>query len=154
MLQCNPCTVFLHLKQKIGRLKKLLFVIFLTASLFAKAQKVESIYVNLYTDSLKKGTYNYINVDGLLSNGRYAPLDSSTIIFSSSEGKFFGNSLWIEKDFKKEKIDIKVALRNNPSVFKSFTMYIKTKEDNERLKTADEIMNEINTNSKTKKKKN
>ena len=37
---------------------------------FLKAQKVDSIYFHLYTDSLKKGVYNYINVDARLQNGR------------------------------------------------------------------------------------
>ena len=132
-------------------MKKILPFLFSVFTSFASAQKVESIYVNLYTDSLKKGTYNYINVDGLLANGRYIPLDSTTIIFTASEGKFYGNSLWLEKDFKKEKVDIKVSLKNNPAVFKAFTMYLKKREDNERLKTADEIMDELNSNPEKKK---
>jgi len=55
---------------KQNKLKKYLLCLFLLCSLFAKAQKVENIYVNLYTDSLKKGTFNYINIDGKLSNGK------------------------------------------------------------------------------------
>ena len=113
---------------------------FLLCSLFTKAQKVEGIYVNLYTDSLKKGTFNYINIDGKLSNGRYLPLDSTYLIFSSSAGKFNGNSLWIDRDFAAQKVDIKVVLRNDPSLVKEFTMYIKQKPDPE-LKSMDEIMN-------------
>jgi hypothetical protein len=45
-------------------LKLFLFFFLFLFSASAKAQKVESIYVNLYTDSLKKGTYNYINIEG------------------------------------------------------------------------------------------
>lgn len=115
-------------------------------SVFAKAQKVESIYVNLYTDSLKKGTLNYINIDGKLSNGRYLPLDSSHLIFWSSAGKFSGNSLWIDRDFKAEKVDIKVSLRADPAMVKEFTIYVKQLPDPE-LKSMDEIMNK----SKSKK---
>ncbi|MBA3674977.1 MAG: hypothetical protein H0W75_08510, partial [Chitinophagaceae bacterium] len=74
--------------------KKFLPVAFIFISSFAWAQRIDSIFVNLYTDSLKKGTYNYINVDGLLSNGRYVPLDSTQIIFWASVGKFSGNDLW------------------------------------------------------------
>jgi hypothetical protein len=109
-------------------------------SFFAKAQKVETIYVNLYTDSLKKGTYNYINIDGQLNNGRYLPLDSTHIIFWASAGRFSGNSLWIDKDFAAKKVDIKVTLRSNPAMVKEFSMYIKQQPDPE-LKTIDEIMN-------------
>jgi hypothetical protein len=101
---------------------------------------VESIFVNLYTDSLKKGTYNYINIDGKLSNGSYLPLDSTYLIFWSSAGKFSGNSLWIDKDITVQKVDIKVSLRSNPAMVKAFTIYVKQQPDPE-LKTMDEIMN-------------
>ncbi len=123
--------------------KKSLTVAFIFISTFAKAQKIDSIFVNLYTDSLKKGTYNYINVDGQLSNGKYMPLDSTQIIFWASDGKFVGNSLWVDKDFKHEKVFIKVVLRRNPSISKEFTVYIKKKPDDEKLKTAEELLNNI-----------
>ena len=131
--------------------KYLLIVAMLFASL-AKAQKIDSIYINLYTDSLKKGTYNYINVDGLLSNGHYMPLDSTQLIFTSSAGKFYGNSLLIGRDFKDEKVLIKVVLRSKPSLCKEFEMYIKKKPDGE-LKTLDELMNEMKQKPKAKNKK-
>lgn len=105
-----------------------------------KAQKVENIYVNLYTDSLKKGTFNYINIDGKLSNGRFLPLDSNDLIFSSSAGKFDGNNLWIDGDINANKVDIKVTVKNNPALVKEFTIYIKQMPD-PQLKTVDEIMN-------------
>jgi hypothetical protein len=122
------------------QLKKYLLSLFMLCSFFAKAQKVESIYVNLYTDSLKKGTFNYINIDGKLSNGRYLPLDSTHLIFWASAGKFSGNSLWIDRDFTAQKVDVKVSLRDNPAIVKEFTIYIKQQPDPE-LKTMDEIMN-------------
>jgi hypothetical protein len=122
--------------------------IFLTAT---KAQKIDSIYVNLYTDSLKKGTFNYINIDGL-SGEKYLPLDSTYIIFTTSGGSFSGNSLWLDPNFPKDKVTIKAILRSNPSVYKEFDIYIKTKNDNEKLKTADEIMREMGRSKKTSKK--
>jgi len=121
-------------------LKKYLLVLFILSSLFTRAQKVESIYVNLYTDSLKKGTFNYINIDGKLSNGKYLPLDSTHLIFWASAGKFNGNSLWIDQDISADKVDVKVRLRSDPSMVKEFTIYIKKKPD-PALKTLDEIMN-------------
>ena len=129
-------------------IQKLLISLCLLFSIKGNAQKIENIYVNLYTDSLKKGTFNYINIDGKLSNGMYTPLDSTNLIFWSSDGKFHGNSLWLDKDFKKEMVFIKVVMKNNPSLSKEFTLYIKQKPDDERLKTSAEIMNEINTGSK------
>ena len=129
---------------KTKRLKRILPAILLIFSFAANAQKVESIYVNLYTDSLKKGTFNYINIDGRLSNGKYLPLDSTHLIFWSSAWKFNGNSLWIDPNFAEEKVNIKVKLRNNPALFKEFTIYIKKKTDPE-LKTMDELMNKPKT---------
>jgi hypothetical protein len=133
------------------KLNNILLIVFMLLGLNTRAQKVDSIYVNLYTDSLKKGTLNYINVDGLLSNGKYLPLDSTHLIFTASAGKFKGNSLFIDKSFAQEKVNIKVTLRKNPSVYKEFTMYIKLKPDNENLKTVDELFKSVPT--KTKKKK-
>ena len=140
-----------YYSKKINLKKYLLIAAVLFASL-AKAQKIDSIYINLYTDSLKKGTYNYINVDGLLSNGHYMPLDSTQLIFTSSAGKFYGNSLLIGRDFKEEKVLIKVVLRNKPSLCQEFEMYIKKKPDGE-LKTLDELMNEMKQKPKAKNKK-
>lgn len=142
---CNLC-----IKQK--RLKKLLPAILLITAVAAKAQKIDSIYVNLYTDSLKKGTYNYINVDGLLSNGKYLPLDSTHIKFSASAGNFFGNTLFIDKNFTEEKITIKAVLKKNTSIAKEFVVYIKKKTDDENLKTVTELLHKTpSPKSKTKK---
>jgi hypothetical protein len=119
----------------------------------AQAQPIDSIYVNLYTDSLKKSTYNYINVIGLLANGRYRPLDSTHLRFEASAGRFVGNSLWLDKDFAGEKVHIKVTLRNNPAVQKAFDIYIKTKADDQPLKTADEVLAEMQQAQQAGKKR-
>jgi hypothetical protein len=148
LIKCNPGMNF-SISLQIISLKQFLFFSLLTISALAKAQKVESIFVNLYTDSLKKGTYNYINIDGKLVTGRFIPLDSTDIIFTSSDGTFSGNSLWLDPDFKKEKVTIKAVLKSNPALYKEFTMYIKKKPDDEKLKTLDELMNETKGNSKS-----
>ena len=134
-------------------MKQFLLFFSLTISFATNAQKIESIYVNLYTDSLKKGTYNYINIDGKLSDGHYIPLDSSDIIFTASDGKFSGNSLWVDKDFPKEKISIKATLKSDHSLNKEFTMYIKKKPNDEKLKTMDELMREMDDKKVSKKRK-
>jgi len=131
-------------------LKQILLLLFTLTTFFAKAQKIDGIYVNLYTDSLKKGTFNYINIDGKLSNGKYLPLDSTHLIFWSSAGKFSGNNLWIDKDIAVEKIDIKVTLRKNPALHKEFSIYIKKKPDPE-LKTLEELMKETKSKPKSSK---
>jgi hypothetical protein len=135
-------------------LKSFFICLLMTFPVFALAQKIDSIYVHLYTDSLKKGTYNYINIDGKLANGRYLPLDSTQIIFSSSDGQFFGNSLWVEPQFSKEKINIKATLRTNPSIYKQFDIYIKKNPDPVKLKTVEELLNESKQNSSGRRKRN
>lgn len=106
------------------------------------AQKVDSIYFNLYTDSLKKGTFNYINVEGKLPGGSIRPLDSTQLIFSASYGKFQGNSLWLPFETTEEKINITVKSRKNPSLSISTIIFIKKKGDEEKLKSVNDILNE------------
>jgi hypothetical protein len=119
----------------------LLLLVAITASLAGRAQQVDSIFFNLYTDSLKKGVYNYINVDGKLSNGHWLPLTNKEIAFTASAGKFEGNSLVIDTTFKGEKVTVKAVLKNNMAIWKEVTIYMKKTESSERLKTVDEIMN-------------
>ncbi|MBL0056573.1 MAG: hypothetical protein IPP31_10335 [Chitinophagaceae bacterium] len=130
---------------------RILFLFFFSVgALFARGQKVESIYVNLYTDSLKKGTFNYINIDGKLSNGRFIPLDSTYLIFWSSAGHFSGNSLWIDKDTRLDKVDLRVTLRSDPALHKEFSIYIKKMPD-PALKSLEELMKESRSGSGKKK---
>lgn len=117
-----------------------------------KAQKVDSLFFNLYTDSLKKGVHNYINVDGKLSNGQWLPLTEKQLMFSATAGVFEGNSLLIDTSYKGEKITVKAVLRNNPEISKEITIYIKKHNSSERLKTIEELLREPNRKNKPTKK--
>ena len=117
-----------------------LFIILLSGlSLFA--QKADSICFHLYTDSLKKGQHNYINVDGRLSNGRWLPLTAKEIQFSASSGTFEGNELIIPPDFKEEKVNVKAVLKSHPALWTERTIWIKKKPDDEILPTKEDILN-------------
>ena len=134
---------------KNNKALKILFILsFFFASFAAKAQKVDSMFVNLYTDSLKKGTYNYINVDGLLADGKWLPLDSNHVEFKCNHGQFYGNELWIDTSFAGDRISIETILRSDRKQHKSFDLYIKRKPD-DPLPTEQEIINNMK-----KKKKN
>ena len=128
--------------------KSLLYPIFLIVFAFShytsKAQKLDSIFFNLYTDSLKKGTFNYINIDGKYSDGRYLPLTHKEVIFISNAGKFDGNSLYLDKDAKADKVVIKAVLKSDTAVWRQITIYVKKREENEKLKTIDEIFKDSN----------
>lgn len=145
--------MFFSISLQIKLLKTFFVYMLIIFPALSMAQEIDSIYVHLYTDSLKKGTYNYINIDGKLPNGRYLPLDSTHILFSSSDGKFFGNTLWVDPQFSKEKINIKATLRNNPSIYEQFDIYIKKVPDPTHLKTVDEIINESKQSPKSHRRK-
>ena len=124
-------------------MKKFLLLLILIISLSPLfAQKVDSIYFHLYTDSLKKGQHNYINVDGKLSNGRWQPLTSKEIQFSCASASFSGNELIIPDDFNEEKVTIKAVLKSNPAVFIEKTIWIKKVPDGP-LPTKEEILKGI-----------
>jgi len=122
-------------------MKKILMIIaitFFSTPIFA--QKVDSICFHLYTDSLKTGRHNYINVDGKLSNGKWQPLTSKEIQFSASAGEFEGNDLILPVGFKQEKITVKAVLKSNTSVREEKTIWIKKLPEPDRLPTKDEML--------------
>jgi len=121
---------FSSYSHQLQHMKSILLLAFLPlAGLKARAQQVDSIFFNLYTDSLKRGTYNYINVDGKLSDGRWQPMTAKEITFSATAGRFEGNSLFVERDFTGERITVKAILKSNPAQTKEVTIYIKKKEE-------------------------
>ena len=127
---------------------------FIMAANEVSAQKVDSIYFHLYTDSLKKGFYNYINVDGKLSDGTWTPLDSTQVLFISDAGFFKGNDLFIDSSYKGETVRVKAVLKNNPSVHKEVVIYIRKRGFTEPLKTNEEILDELRRGSAKSKQKN
>lgn len=93
------------------------------------AQKVDSIYFHLYTDSLKKGQHNYINVDGKMPNGHWLPMSSREINLSCPEAVFEGNELVIPAHFTPEKVTVTAVLKDNPAIKIEKTIWIKKLPD-------------------------
>ncbi|MGZ8558424.1 MAG: hypothetical protein ACXWWC_08835 [Chitinophagaceae bacterium] len=132
-------------------MNRLLFIALLsTIACSLKAQKVDSIYFHLYTDSLKKGTHNYINVDGKLSNGTWVPLSAKELLFTSSGCTFSGNELIVPADFAGDKITVKALLKTNSTVWIEKTIWIKKNPDPE-LPTQEEVMREYRQKPKRKR---
>ncbi len=123
-------------------MKKLLIIFLVLSAFTLKAQKVESIYFNLYTDSLKKGVYNYINIDGKMANGSYLPLMSDEVKFTSSAGKWEGNSLVIDSVYKRDSVVITASLKEHPEIKKNITVYLKKIVIEPPLKTEKELLEE------------
>ena len=120
--------------------KLVLIALFALPALLAKSQKVDSIFFHLYTDSLKKGTHNYINVDGKFSDGRWQPLTAKEIRFSASSCEFSGNELIVPADFAGERITITAELKSDPSRRIETTIWVKKKPDDAVLPTKEEIL--------------
>jgi hypothetical protein len=123
-------------------MKKLVTILIVLSAFTASAQKVDSIYFNLYTDSLKKGVHNYINVDGKLTNGTYQPLMSNEVAFTSSAGRWEGNSLIVDSAYKQDSVVITASLKEHPEVKKNVTIYLKKIVAEPPLKTEKELLEE------------
>jgi hypothetical protein len=93
------------------------------------AQKLEKLYVNLYTDSLKRGTLNYINIDGLFSNGKFLPLYTVHLKYETSVGAFEGNKLWLPDSITIKDVHIRVHAKQNPQLEARFVVGIKQVPD-------------------------
>ena len=117
-------------------------------SLKASAQKLDDIYFHLYTDSLKKGFYNYINVDGKYADGTWLPLDTTQVRLTANTGRFNGNDLFIDSSYKGETVTVKAVLKSNPAITKEVTIYIRKRGFTEPLKTNDEILDDMRNRSR------
>lgn len=135
-------------------MKKVYFLILFIFSVgLVRAQKIDSLFFNLYTDSLKKGSWNYINVDAKLSNGTYMPLTSEQLNFKVSNGKLQGNSVWIDWEFTDDSVVVEVSLKKDVSVRKSITIWIKKKDEQLNAPLNDSLLQQINDRPKTPKRK-
>ena len=117
-----------------------LSTILILSAFLSNSQKIDSISFHLYTDSLKKGTHNYINVDGKTSDGKWMPLTAKDIAFTTSYGTFEGTELVLPDNPTVEKLIIKAILKTNPKLWKEVTIWIKRKPDDEMLPTTDEVL--------------
>ena len=128
-----------------------LSIVLILPAFLSNAQKIDSISFHLYTDSLKKGTHNYINIDGKTSDGKWKPLTAKEVTFTSNYGTFEGNELILPDNPTVEKLTIKAIFKSDPKLWKEITVWIKKKPDDELLPTNDEILK--NKSPKTGKSK-
>src|SRR5829696_7446311 len=134
--------------------KGLLLFLFFAGAKFSQAQKIDSIYFHLYTDSLKKGYYNYINIDGKTSDGQWMPLSSKEVIFTVNQDsalRFDRNDLFIDSAYAKETVTVKAVLKDNPAIWKEVTIYIIKRGFDEPLKSNQELLDDLRNQQKKKK---
>jgi hypothetical protein len=137
--------------------KSVLLVLLFVVAKLVDAQKIDSIFFHLYTDSLKKGYYNYINIDGKTADGNWVPLSGKEVVFTTNPDsalKFQNNDLFIDSSYTGEFVTIKAALKADPSISKELTIYIRKRGFDEPLKSNDELLEELRNSSKKIKKKN
>ena len=121
-------------------MKKWIFFVFIfLLSFTARSQKIDSIFFHLYTDSLNKGFFDYINVDGKMNDGSWRPLDTSHVNFTCNTGYFLGNDLFIDSSYTSEKVVVKAVLRSNPKIWKDVVIYIRKRGFDEALKDEKEL---------------
>ena len=142
----------------LQHMKQILFFLLIGYCMTGRAQKIDSIFFNLYTDSLKKGSWNYINVEGKTADGKYIPLGNQQLIMSATAGKLEGNSIWLDWDFKPENITVEVKLKNAPSITQKTTIWVKKMDLQLNAPVQDSLLQQINNRQKKssppKKKKN
>ena len=148
----QPWQAIHTLRPKLLQLKPCLFLALLFVVNSISAQKLDTIAFNLYTDSLKKGTHNYINVDGKFSDGKWKPLSSKEITFSSTAGVFDGNDLVLPADFKPEWVEITATSKTNTTLNIKTKIWIKKLPDPDRLPTVEEIMRKKADSTKRSKR--
>ncbi|HPZ87485.1 MAG TPA: hypothetical protein PLQ32_05250 [Flavihumibacter sp.] len=117
-----------------------ILLLFVAAKTQAQSLAYDSLAFHLYTDSLKRNTHNYINVDGRLKSGGWLPLTDKQVQFRCAQGVFDGNSLMIDSTFKGNAVQVTVTDKRNPALTQTRTIYIKQAPDTERLKTMEEVM--------------
>jgi hypothetical protein len=108
------------------------------------------MYFNLYVDSLKKGTFNYINVEGKFSNGSYMPLTSDELDFTCDSAKFDKSSLFIDSNFVPRFVKVCAVYKKDRSKKVEMRIPIRQYVAEEKLKTEQEV---LGTPAKVKRRK-
>ena len=135
--------------------KATLLILLFAAGKMVTAQKIDSIYFHLYTDSLKKGFYNYINIDGKTTDGKWIPLSTKEVTLTANADtalKFQNNDLFIDSAYGGETVTVKAVLKSNPAIWKETTIYIRKRGFDEPLKSNKEILDEYTKPQKSNKK--
>lgn len=92
-----------------------------------------------YTDSLKRGEYFYLNVEGIYSSGRILPLDTSRIRFTVKGAELRGQDVLLDRNDTTTKfISAEAVYRLNSSMKISTVIPVKQAPDDPSLLIKDE----------------
>lgn len=88
-----------------------------------------------------------------MSSGSFLPLMNDEVNFTSSFGKWEGNSIIIDRGSKVDSVIITVSLKERPEVKKSVTIYVKKIETEPDLKSEKELLEEWRKKTPVKNRK-
>jgi len=84
---------------------------------------------NLYTDSIKPVLNYYVNVEGIFSNGKIYPLDTTLVKVTASEGSMKGLEWILPTERSFDSVTFTTTCLYNTAISKSTTLYLKKYKD-------------------------
>ena len=110
---------------------RILLLLLAPVALHAQPPKaaLKRIYFNLYTDSIKTVLNYYVNVEGEYTDGRYLPLDASTISLTADNGTISGNEWIAPAEIRFEKVTFRAVAKGNPKLHDEITVWLKRAKD-------------------------
>lgn len=133
-------------------MKQLILFLLVAASFPAKAQEPDSIFFNLYTDSLKKGSWNYLNVEGRIAQGKIVPLSARSILLKTSTGKVEEMSVWLDWNTTADSVVVEVWLKSNPALTSKTVIWIKKFDPQLNVPQTDSLLQQLNERHRRKPK--
>jgi D-alanyl-D-alanine carboxypeptidase len=130
----------------------MVFLLLITSSQQLRAQSPDSIFFNLYTDSLKKGAWNYINVEGRITHGKIVPLSARSIVLKASTGKVEDMSVWLDWNTTADTVVVEVSLKTNPAVTAKTIIWIKKYDPQLDVQQTDSLLQQLNERNRRKPK--
>lgn len=118
-----------HLYKNNGKVQFILRIDGRSIPLALSLPVLKSIRYNVYTDSIKPVLNFYVNVEGVFTNGRILPLDTSLVVMHSDEGEMAGMEWVLPKRIDFDKVVFTAAARYDPSLKVDKTIYIKKFKD-------------------------
>lgn len=122
----------------------LLLIMFSVLHTTSFAQQSDSLYFNLYTDSLKKGTWNYINVEYKYAQGHVVPLTAPKVELKSDRGIWDGNSLWIDWQFPFPYVEVEARYKSHSFLSRKQIIWIRQHDEPMQPNQTDSLLNQLN----------
>jgi hypothetical protein len=118
-----------HLYKNNGKAHFILHIDGNTIPLTVDLPVLRSIRYNLYTDSIKPVLNFYVNIEGVFTNGRLLPLDTSMVIITSNVGAMKGMEWVVPEKIGFDRVRFTAIAKHNTGLREEKTIYIKKFKD-------------------------